>query len=226
MVDQQRMNILVSLHKFYWSKTIYSKKKTMNYIHLFKTPQEHGIKYDGSGYTEPWVAYVTDTKDVKYNKQYVWVTPNAIDPAKHDMIIYDMKINGKEQEIGGVYDLELPYQSYVNQYASSTNLPYFDYGTGKYKRYNNANPYEGDETFLTAICDMTYVMDGDMQYNYILMSNDYQSQLRLRDGGKATFSNDDVIGELQFPLDWTGASNLPTEEEWNLSWLLIKTRLK
>lgn len=199
----------------------------MNYIHLFKTPQEHGIKYDGSGYTEPWVAYVTDTKDVKYNKQYVWVTPNTIDPAKHDMIIYDMKINGTEQEIGGVYDLELPYQSYVNQYASRRNIPYFDYGTGKYERDNNVNPYEGDETFLTAICDMTYVMYDDVyQYNYLLMSNDFQSQLRLGDDGKAIFSNDDVIGDLQFPLDWTGASNLPTKEEWNMSWLLIKTRLK
>lgn len=40
----------------------------MKYLHKYDTKAAHDAVYNGSGYQEPWVAYIDDTDEVTYNK--------------------------------------------------------------------------------------------------------------------------------------------------------------
>lgn len=39
------------------------------HLHLFNTESEHNSEYNGSGYSEPWVAYTEETESVTFNKK-------------------------------------------------------------------------------------------------------------------------------------------------------------
>lgn len=155
---------------------------------------------------------------------YVWVTPNTINPEIHDMQIYDMRINGTPDENHYNYDLNLPYQSYVNEYATATNYPYLNYKTGEYRRNNTQHPLAGGSLdFTTSIIDITYE---DNDSKTIMLSSDMQCSIREDDGRTYVNGSNFIEETVTFPCDWSNATNLPTEQEWDLSWLEIKTKLK
>lgn len=56
----------------------------MEYLHLFSDPSSHDAVYDGSSYSEPWVAYIEDDELVTYNKPS-WTFDEAI----LDLSLYD-----------------------------------------------------------------------------------------------------------------------------------------
>lgn len=56
----------------------------MEYLHLFSDSSSHDAVYDGSSYSEPWVAYIEDDELVTYNKPS-WTFDEAI----LDLSLYD-----------------------------------------------------------------------------------------------------------------------------------------
>jgi hypothetical protein len=87
--------------------------------------------------------YTSDTKKDKF----VWVTINELNPSKHDMKIYDIKINGTLNDDNETYTLELPLSNYINTHTSSdsstssANYPEFDFTTGEYRMNSSQSNY-------------------------------------------------------------------------------------
>lgn len=104
------------------------------------------------------------TSDTKKDK-FVWVTINELNPNKHDMKIYDIKINGTLNDDNKTYTLELPLSNYVNTHASSdsptssANYPEFDFTTGEYRMNSSQSSYIEGIKDLTPLENQIYFWD-------------------------------------------------------------------
>lgn len=169
--------------------------------------------------------YASDTKKDKF----VWVTINELNPNKHDMKIYDIKINGTLNDDNETYTLELPLSSYINTHthassdypARSANYPEFDFTTGEYRMNNSQSNY------IEGIKDLTPSENQIYFYDSCTLTEDSDrsenAQFHTLTGFNAV--KDGLFKGQQEVLDWSNASEFPSIDEWNLSWLHVKTKL-
>ena len=166
--------------------------------------------------------YTSDTKKDKF----VWVTINELNPNKHDMKIYDIKINGTLNDDNETYTLELPLSNYINTHTSSdsstssANYPEFDFTTGEYRINSSQSNY------IEGIKDLTPSENLIYFYSSCILTEDSDRSenaqfLTLTD---FDYIKNDLFSKQEF-LDWSNASGFPSIDEWNLSWLHVKTKL-
>ena len=167
--------------------------------------------------------YESDTKKDKF----VWVTINELNPNKHDMKIYDIKINGTLNDDNETYTLELPLSNYINTHTnsdsstSSANYPEFDFTTGEYRMNSSQSNY------IEGIKDLTPSENQIYFYDSCTLTEDSDSSENAQFLTLTDFNavKDGLFKGQQEVLDWSNASGFPSIDEWNLSWLHIKTKL-
>lgn len=202
----------------------------MNYLRLFSDKSSHDAVYDSDRYIEPWVAYINDDdKVVSYNKeQYVWVTPNTIDPTIHDMRVYGVRINGtltEEDDQGSFYSIDFPFEdikckNLPPQEVNPNETTYWPFllSTGTW----GDKPLEDyHQTSLFLCIDNSST---DTVYDRQFGINSLEGNLVYSDENDPSKSIVYLLPEEDFGLQFTMSAPIPVQT-WYIPWLGIKTKL-
>ena len=185
----------------------------MNYLHLFEAESAHDAVYNGGEYKEPWAAYIKDAKLVSYNKkeEYVWVTPNTINPAIHDMMIYDVGLANVTASTDTTYDFDFQFEDLKYKGGiTHTGDVHVDLRSGT----EVTSAEEIPDFCLTQLEGEEHIYAGP----YCEMGSPENS------GGKTRLY---VSSHGRKPMEeLIGCSILPTSSSlWYIPWLSIKTKL-
>lgn len=193
---------------------------------------------------------LSQTYKAKITNQYVWVTPNTIDPRQHDMIVYDITINGTQQQDQsyGSFVIDEPFSTFrqkiiTGQISGDYVDPYKGYALNLL-----TGQYNWDAGLGFPYINYIYERDGEIPYQAMFSGITLGEEVDLyelcgpeENSSVYTYVQDyaEIDGQyinipyISSDTDWI--TNLGTEnfklngpidvDKFDLSWLAIKTKI-